>query len=225
MAAAEARSFLPEMVRGVTRGSADPIAPPVELLLEAKLGCDPFMVDSRRNAAFGLAGDGFVKASRSRLEDTVPVLPVTNDSGSTGPGGAAMGARIGVCPLLVRLVGDNLPLVVAAGARARTVFLSPVIKSCANPSSGCIRRLGSHRRQRAMKSTNTSSSHFNACCSVFELGLLLLPFVDTVTLGFPTESKKSFFLVLCSMRCFSGGPNTSMMQESCSCSFSPGKIG
>jgi len=27
------------------------------------------------------------------------------------------------------------------------------------------------------------------------------------------------------MRCFSGGPNTSMMQASCSCSFSPGKMG
>jgi hypothetical protein len=70
-----------------------------------------------------------------------------------------------------------------------------------------------------------SSSDFSACCNVLLLGRRLLPLLLTVTLGLPTESKKSFLRVHFSTRCLSGGPKISMMQASCSCSFSPGKMG
>ena len=43
------------------------------------------------------------------------------------------------------------------------VFFMPVMKSCCKASSGFKRRSGSHRRQRVIKSTNESSSHFKAC--------------------------------------------------------------
>lgn len=109
--------------------------------------------------------------------------------------------------------------------RARICFLAPVMKSCCSASSGFIRRSGSQRRQREIKSRNGSSSHFSACCRVLELGRRRRPFEETVRRGLPRESKKSFFRVLFSIRCFSGGPNTSMMHASCSCSFSPGKMG
>lgn len=103
--------------------------------------------------------------------------------------------------------------------------LIPVMNSCLTASSGFNRRSGSHLRHRATKSRNASSSHFNTCCKVLDDGRRLRPLEETVNRGLPMESKKSFFLVLFSMRCFSGGPKTSMMHASCSCSFSPGKMG
>lgn len=101
----------------------------------------------------------------------------------------------------------------------------PVMNSWRTASSGRRRLSGSQRRQRLIKSRKPSSSHFNTCCSVLDEGRRLRPLEDTVNLGLPMESKKSFFLVLFSIKCFSGGPNTSMMHASCSCSFSPGKMG
>ena len=124
---------------------------------------------------------------------------------------------------LTRLIGECVAELV--GPFRALLILTPVINSCSRASSGLRRRAGSHRRHLVIKSRNASSSHFNTCRSSFELGLRRLPFDETVNRGLPIESKKSFLRLLVSIRCFSGGPKTSMMQASCSCSFSPGKIG
>lgn len=157
----------------------------------------------------------------SRFEFTaVPFLRLV-----TGGSGSGRTRACGVCAGVGRFTGDEkleLPLVCGRG---RDDFLTPVTNSWSIASSGFIRRSGSHRRHRLMKSKKASSSHLRACWSVFELGRRRRPLVETVTLGFPTESKNNFFLLLFSIRCFSGGPNISMMQASCSCSFSPGKMG
>ena len=99
------------------------------------------------------------------------------------------------------------------------------MKGWLTASLGLSRRSGSQRRQREMKSMKASSSVLSACCRVLLLGRRLLPLLLTVTLGLPTESKNSFLRVHFSTRCLSGGPKISMMQASCSCSFSPGKMG
>lgn len=91
--------------------------------------------------------------------------------------------------------------------------------------SGLMRRSGSQWRHLETKSTNSSSLQCRTCCSVLVEGLRRLPFELTTGLGAPVESKKSFLRELRSTRYLSGIPNTSMMQASCSCSFSPGKIG
>lgn len=103
--------------------------------------------------------------------------------------------------------------------------LIPVMNSCCIASRGVILRAGSHLKQRAMKSRNAGLSHLRACRRSVELGLRRRPLDETVKRGFPEESKNSFFLVLFSIRCFSGGPNISMIQANCSCSFSPGNSG
>jgi hypothetical protein len=100
-----------------------------------------------------------------------------------------------------------------------------VMKGWFTASLGLRRRSGSQRRQREIKSMKASSSVLSACCKVLLLGRRLLPLLLTVTLGLPTESKNSFLRVHFSTRCLSGGPKISMMQASCSCSFSPGKMG
>lgn len=136
------------------------------------------------------------------------------------PGGSGSGR--GSEMVLLRFTGEESRigiLEVAGGS------LWPVMNSWRMASSGLSRLSGSHRRQRAKKSMKASSSHFNTCCRVLDDGRLRLPLDDTVRRGLPIESKKSFLLVLFSMRCFSGGPKTSIIQASCSCSFSPGKIG
>lgn len=140
-----------------------------------------------------------------------PLLPT--------PGGSGRGRDMEM--VLLRFTGDGSRV----GARGTTGIFCPVMNSCLIASSGRSRRSGSHRKQRARKSTKASSSHLRTCCNVLDEGRRLRPLDDTVNRGLPMESKNSFFLVLFSIRCFSGGPNTSMMHASCSCSFSPGKMG
>jgi len=112
-----------------------------------------------------------------------------------------------------------------------------MMKSWASPCCGDMRCAGSHCRHDERKCTNLVSSHLRTCCSVFELTRRRLPLVDTKGLGRPRWSnllvlpypphlpKKIFALVHRSSRAMSGGPKISMMHASCSCSFSPGKIG
>jgi hypothetical protein len=106
---------------------------------------------------------------------------------------------------------------------------------------GFMRRSGSHNKHFATKSTKSSSSQRSTWLSVFAPGLRRLPLELTTGLGAPVESSPVVSQVLCCkildvpknsrlrelrlISSFSGGPSTSMMQESCSCSFSPGKIG
>lgn len=141
-------------------------------------------------------------------------------------GGSGRGRLLpeGVAIVLVRLIGESAVLGFIEAMRIMVCFV-PVRNSCLIASSGFIRLSGSHRRQRVRKSKKGSSSHLRTCWRVFDDGRRRRPFEDTVSRGLPSESKKSFLRVLFSMRCFSGGPKTSMMHASCSCSFSPGNIG
>jgi len=123
--------------------------------------------------------------------------------------------------VLLRLMGDSLR---ESGPRIEVCFM-PVMNSCLTASSGFKRFSGSQRIHFVRKSRKGSSSHFNTCVRVFDEGRRLRPLEETVRRGFPTESKNNFLRVLFSIRCFSGGPKTSIMHASCSCSFSPGKIG
>lgn len=108
--------------------------------------------------------------------------------------------------------------------------------------SGLKRRSGSQTRHFAIKSTKSSSSHLSTCERVLAPGRRRRPFELTTGRGTPVESaindqrdvrdeaaddspKNSFLRELRSTRYLSGSPSTSMMQASCSCSFSPGKIG
>uniref|UniRef100_A0A224XUU8 Putative secreted protein n=1 Tax=Panstrongylus lignarius TaxID=156445 RepID=A0A224XUU8_9HEMI len=56
-------------------------------------------------------------------------------------------------------------------------------------------------------------------------GFLFLPLLFVMLLGFPFESKKSLFLDAFIKTSSGGIPKTSIMQASCSASFSPGKRG
>ena len=152
----------------------------------------------------------------SRLRTNVPFLRLVEGGSGSGRPDDALEKRF------PRLAGEFVPTVYVRG---RGGSLTPVINSWRSASWGVIRRAGSQRRQRAMKSRKASSSHFKDCLSSLELGRRRRPFDETVSLGLPRESKNSFLRVLFSIKCFSGGPNTSMIQASCSCSFSPGKIG
>ena len=122
-------------------------------------------------------------------------------------------------------MGEDVCCEGAVRGRAVDFVVLPVMNSCWIASSGLRRRSGSHRRQRVIKSRKASSSHLSAAWRDLLLGRRRLPFVETVSRGLPRESKKIFLRVDFSMRCFSGGPKTSIMQANCSCSFSPGKIG
>jgi len=176
--------------------------------------CMPLTVDCLRGAALLL---GLTAVASFDLTAN-PFLKLV--AGGSGRGLFADGVVI----VLNRLIGDSFREVV--GTRAvGTADFCPVRNSCRIASSGFIRLSGSHLRQRVRKSRKASSSHFSACCKDFEDGRRRRPLEETVKRGFPSESKKSFLRVLFSIRCFSGGPNTSIMQASCSCSFSPGKIG
>lgn len=100
-----------------------------------------------------------------------------------------------------------------------------IMKGCRMAVCGFIRRSGSQTRHLAMKSTNSSSLHLRACARVLEPGLRRRPLEFVTGLGVPLVSKKSFFRELRLTNSFSGTPRTSIMQDNCSCSFSPGKIG
>jgi hypothetical protein len=215
-AAADAMSGFPETLLWAARGRlliALRGAPLAARLTAVALGT-PWTVEWRRGPFTG----ELLGISRLVFMAVPFLMLVTGGSGRgrTRPCGVWAGAN--------RFIGDERPVFPFIG-RDLDDFLTPVTNSWSMASSGFIRRSGSHRRHRAMKSRNASSSHLSACCNVFELGRLRRPLVDTVTLGFPSESKNNFFLLLFSIRCFSGGPKISMMQASCSCSFSPGKIG
>ena len=139
-------------------------------------------------------------------------------------GGSGSGRLLpeGVETVFVLLIGESFLKAVRATGMGS---FFPEMNSCLTASSGFIRRSGSHRKHRARKSRKGSSSVFMTCERVFEDGRRRRPLDETVRRGFPRESKNSFRRVLFSIKCFSGGPKTSMMQASCSCSFSPGKIG
>jgi len=156
-----------------------------------------------------------------RASSLVTVLTFRLVAGGCGKGLAPPG----VVTEFIRLIGELIALVRRVRVVTGATSLTPVMNSCLFASCGFIRRAGSQRRHRAMKSRKASSSHFKTWRSSFELGLLRLPLEDTVNRGLPIESKNNFFRLLFSIKCFSGGPNTSMMQASCSCSFSPGKMG
>lgn len=100
-----------------------------------------------------------------------------------------------------------------------------LIKGCRIAFWGLIRRSGSHIRHLETKSTKSSSSQRRTWARVFVPGLLLRPFEFTTGRGAPVESKKSRLRELRLIKSLSGRPSTSIMQDSCSCSFSPGKIG
>lgn len=199
--------FVPELVRLVVAAAAEEAVMP-EALLEAKV--EP--------AATDLIGLLPITPVASRGRRLVPTFTPADVAGGSGSGR-------GVEMVLYRLIGDCSRLLAARVFATGTEVFWPVMNSWRMASSGFIRRSGSHLRQRERKSRKGSSSHFSTCCKVLDEGRRLLPFDDTVNRGLPNESKKSFFLVLFSIKCFSGGPNTSMMHASCSCSFSPGKMG
>jgi hypothetical protein len=133
----------------------------------------------------------------------------------------------------------------AGGAFDVGMRRTPVIHGCFIAAIGFRRFSGSQIRHLAMKSTNNSSSALRICCSVLAPGLRRFPLELGIILGWPSESaqaarckllsqprasrpdlpKKFFFRVDFSTIALSGKPMTSMMQASCSCSFSPGKIG
>ena len=133
----------------------------------------------------------------------------------------------------------------AGGAFDVGMRRTPVIHGCFIAAIGLRRFSGSQIRHLAMKSTNSSSSALRICCNVLAPGRRRFPLELGTTLGWPSESaqaarckllsrslgprpdlpKKFFFLVDFSTIALSGRPITSMMQASCSCSFSPGKIG
>jgi len=119
----------------------------------------------------------------------------------------------------------RLRAVEAVEARAGFDFRPAARNTCRIAGAGFRRRSGSQTRHFAMKSTNASSSHLRTWAKVLVPGFLLLPLEFTTGLGAPVESKKSFFLELRLIKSLSGTPSTSMMQDNCSCSFSPGKMG
>jgi hypothetical protein len=99
------------------------------------------------------------------------------------------------------------------------------IQGCRKAGCGFRRFSGSHVRHLAMKSRNNSSSHFRIAASVLAPGRCRLPLALTNGRGAQLASKNNLRLDAFSTIYRSGTPKTSMMQASCSCSFSPGKIG
>ena len=142
--------------------------------------------------------------------------------------------------LLLRLDDEAVDLEVTIVEDALS-FRPAVTNGCLSAACGFILRSGSQTRHFDIKSTNSSSLHFNTCCSVFVPGRRLRPLELTTARGVPFNSivvswqrrmpkiqdtpKNSFLRELLLTNSLSGTPRTSMMQDSCSCSFSPGKIG
>lgn len=219
-AAAAARSGFALVVRAA-RGKAEPAAGgPLLVLLEDRFTppaavVELWIVDIGRLELALFTGE-LLDAVRS-----LDPSPLTVEDGGSGSG---LTPDVALADAKRFAAGEYV-----AGVKCERVLrggaLTPVINSCFNASWGLRRRLGSHLRQRAMKSRKALLSHFRACRRSLELGLRRRPFEDTVRRALPEESKNSFFRVLFSMRCFSGGPKISIMQASCSCSFSPGNSG
>lgn len=92
-------------------------------------------------------------------------------------------------------------------------------------SSGVIRLVGSHSRQRDTKWMNCVSEQRNACTKDLLAGLRFLPFELVMQRGFPRESKNNRRLTALAMTSSGGSPFTSIMHANCSTSFSPGNIG
>src|SRR5690606_7884831 len=179
-APAEARSCLELTLRPAARGRPlMPPAPVLVLLAASPVVVDPFVVaDVLREEAVANALCGLMPLSRTLA---VPLVVMGGSGRGREPPGSVW---------LPRFTGENSRV----GMRAMGV-LWPVMNSCRMASSGFIRRSGSQRRQRAMKSKKGSSSHLSTCWSVLDEGRRLLPFEDTVNRGLPMESKNSFFLV------------------------------
>ena len=189
------------------------VAAPIVLVRLLAVEASPLTVDCLRCAVFlmGLEPD-----------TSLLLIPVACLKLVTGGSGRGLEPAEGVVMVLCRLIGESVR---AVNRAVGTDDFCPVKNSCLTASSGFIRLSGSQRRHRVRKSRKASSSHFRTCCRVFEDGFRRRPFEETVSRGFPIESKNNFFRVLFSIKCFSGGPKTSMMHANCSCSFSPGNIG
>ena len=76
-----------------------------------------------------------------------------------------------------------------------------------------------------IKSLNNASLQRSACTNDFELGLRLRPFELVMQRGLHLESKNNLFLVALFIKSSRGTPITSIIQASCSTSFSPGNSG
>lgn len=116
----------------------------------------------------------------------------------------------------------------------------PVMKGCLSAALGFIRFSGSHIKHLVMKSMKGSSSLFSTDWIDLEFGRRLLPLLLMTGRGAPVESyavlesksnakvdapKNILRRELFSTMYLSGTPSTSIKHASCSCSFSPGKIG
>lgn len=78
-----------------------------------------------------------------------------------------------------------------------------------------------------MKSMNDGDEHLITYWSVFDPGILSLPLESVVTSkgSSVSSSKNILLLVELSNTCSEGNPLSSIISDSCSYSFSPGKIG
>lgn len=231
-------TFAPTPVEAPARTPFEALVPPAVAAAPAVV----MVLCLRFALAASLTGDpcmGFVGAEVCVLFRTavcgVPKTPLARSLAGVIAAGALSEATV------LLLTGDGivdpLPAGTAAVLRSFAALRASsgmaerwlkgefVMKGCVTASEAFNLRSGSQRRHRVMKSMNASSSVLIACCKVFELGRRRLPLLDTVTLGLPTESKNSFLRVHFSTKCRSGGPKISMIHASCSCSFSPGKMG
>jgi len=131
-----------------------------------------------------------------------------------------------VFDLLARLDAvDKRALAVAEDGVEIFERFPAVMKGCRIAFWGLMRRSGSHTRHLETKSTKSSSSQRRTWDRLFVPGLLLRPFEFTTGRGAPVESKKSRLRELRLTKSLSGRPRTSIIQDNCSCSFSPGKMG
>jgi len=108
---------------------------------------------------------------------------------------------------------------------ALSLLRPPVMKGCLVALVGFSLLSGSQIRHLAIKSTKSASSHRNTWLNVLVPGRLRRPLEFTTGRGAPEESKKILRRELRWIISLSGIPKTSIIQASCSCSFSPGKIG
>ena len=160
MAAAEARSGLPDTLRCATRGrllEAFNGAPLTARLTPAGPGGPPWTVECLRCGADPLTGELLLDTSRLVLT-AAPFLKLV-----AGGSGSGLMRDCGVCEGASRLMGDDTLELPFNGCRVRALRRTPVMNACCIASSGFIRLSGSHRRQREMKSRKASSSHLRAC--------------------------------------------------------------
>lgn len=102
-----------------------------------------------------------------------------------------------------------------------------MIHSCIRASNGFILVWGSQSRQRSIKSIKEGEVHPMTYLKGLVPGILSFPRESVVTSnGSSVSSSKNIFdLVDWSSICSDGSPLTSIISDSYSCSFSPGKIG